>query len=127
MKHIHWLRPIHVAQIEFLEWTARGHLRHPKFVAMREDKSARLVVRESPYGTPQATGEPKRMATKGKSRSADRKRVSAEPHEVDYTASTVQKRGVSRAGAKSAVKKAKAQLGRNTSRDAVKKRAKAVM
>jgi ATP-dependent DNA ligase len=38
--------PALVAQIEFTEWTPDGHLRHSKFVGLREDKEAREVVRE---------------------------------------------------------------------------------
>jgi DNA ligase D-like protein (predicted ligase) len=41
-----WLRPQAVAQIEFLEWTEANRLRHSKFAGLREDKSARLVVKE---------------------------------------------------------------------------------
>jgi bifunctional non-homologous end joining protein LigD len=40
-----WLRPELVAQIDFLEWTADDHLRHPKFVALRDDKRAKDVGR----------------------------------------------------------------------------------
>jgi len=46
MKNCVWLKPALVAQIEFTEWTPDGHLRHSKFVGMREDKEARGVVRE---------------------------------------------------------------------------------
>jgi len=46
MKHCRWLRPRLVAAIEFLEWTPAGHLRHAKFVGVREDKKARDVGRE---------------------------------------------------------------------------------
>jgi bifunctional non-homologous end joining protein LigD len=46
MKQIHWLRPKLVAQIEFTEWTKGNHLRHSRFVALRDDKKAREVVRE---------------------------------------------------------------------------------
>jgi DNA ligase D-like protein (predicted ligase) len=46
MKKCVWLRPKLVAQIEFLEWTESDHLRHPKFVGLREDKDARSVNRE---------------------------------------------------------------------------------
>jgi bifunctional non-homologous end joining protein LigD len=46
MKKCVWLRPELVAQIEFLEWTESDHLRHSKFVGMREDKNAREVVKE---------------------------------------------------------------------------------
>jgi DNA ligase D-like protein (predicted ligase) len=41
-----WLKPVLVGQFEFLEWTADDHLRHSKFVALREDKKARDVARE---------------------------------------------------------------------------------
>jgi bifunctional non-homologous end joining protein LigD len=41
-----WLRPELVAQIEFLEWTESDHLRHSKFVALREGKDALSVVKE---------------------------------------------------------------------------------
>jgi ATP-dependent DNA ligase len=34
------------SQFEFVEWTADAHLRHSKFVALREDKKARAVRRE---------------------------------------------------------------------------------
>jgi len=33
--------------VEFTEWTPDGHLRHSKFVGLREDKEAGNVVRES--------------------------------------------------------------------------------
>jgi ATP-dependent DNA ligase len=36
-----------LAQIEFLEWTDADHLRHSKFVGLREDKDPRTVVKES--------------------------------------------------------------------------------
>jgi len=41
-----WLKPVLVGQFEFLEWTGENHLRHSKFIALREDKSAKDVVRE---------------------------------------------------------------------------------
>jgi bifunctional non-homologous end joining protein LigD len=40
------LKPELVAQIEFNEWMPGGHLRHSKFVGLREDKVAREVGRE---------------------------------------------------------------------------------
>jgi bifunctional non-homologous end joining protein LigD len=48
MKRIKWLRPKLVAQIEFTEWTDGNHLRHSKFVGLRNDKKATDVVKESP-------------------------------------------------------------------------------
>jgi ATP-dependent DNA ligase len=46
MKDCRWLKPVLVAQIEFLEWTGDNHLRHTKFVALRDDKPAAQVRRE---------------------------------------------------------------------------------
>jgi bifunctional non-homologous end joining protein LigD len=43
----HWVEPKVVAQVAFLEWTGHGKLRHSRFLHLREDKSAREVVRES--------------------------------------------------------------------------------
>jgi bifunctional non-homologous end joining protein LigD len=42
-----WIEPELVAQIGFTEWTSDGRLRHPRFLGMRDDKSAREVVREA--------------------------------------------------------------------------------
>jgi len=47
-KGVHWVQPELVAQVGFSEWTRGGHLRHPRFLGLREDKPARLVVRERP-------------------------------------------------------------------------------
>jgi bifunctional non-homologous end joining protein LigD len=42
-----WVEPELVAQVAFTEWTRAGRLRHPRFLGLRDDKSAREVVRES--------------------------------------------------------------------------------
>ena len=41
-----WLKPKLVAAIEYAEWTPAGHLRHSRFLALREDKDPQQVVRE---------------------------------------------------------------------------------
>jgi DNA ligase D-like protein (predicted ligase) len=46
MKECIWVNPETVAHIEFLEWTDADHLRHAKFVRLREDKDPRRVVKE---------------------------------------------------------------------------------
>jgi bifunctional non-homologous end joining protein LigD len=46
MKECHWLRPELVAEIEFVDWTEQNHLRHSKFVELRDDKDAREVEKE---------------------------------------------------------------------------------
>jgi bifunctional non-homologous end joining protein LigD len=35
---VQWIKPKLVAEVKFSEWTADGHLRHPVFVGLREDK-----------------------------------------------------------------------------------------
>ncbi len=44
----HWVHPGIVVQVAFIEWTVHGKLRHGRFLGMREDKTAREVVREIP-------------------------------------------------------------------------------
>jgi DNA ligase D-like protein (predicted ligase) len=44
--HVHWVKPKLVAQVGFAEWTRHGRLRHPRFLGLRDDKSATEVVRE---------------------------------------------------------------------------------
>jgi bifunctional non-homologous end joining protein LigD len=46
MAECQWVKPALVGQFEFLEWTGDKHLRHSKFVGLREDKKATDVVRE---------------------------------------------------------------------------------
>lgn len=46
MTKLRWLRPVLVAEVAFVEWTADGKLRHPTFVGLRPDKDAGEVVRE---------------------------------------------------------------------------------
>ncbi|NGX31334.1 MAG: hypothetical protein K940chlam8_00700 [Chlamydiae bacterium] len=45
-RNIHWVSPSVVAQVEFTEWTPGGKLRHPSFLGLRSDKSAKSVKRE---------------------------------------------------------------------------------
>jgi len=44
----HWLEPKLVGEVAFTEFTDDGILRHPSFIALRQDKSAPEVVREVP-------------------------------------------------------------------------------
>jgi len=45
MKDCRWLTPVLVASVEFLEWTGENHLRHTRFIGLRDDKPARDVGR----------------------------------------------------------------------------------
>jgi len=48
MKRCHWVKPRLVGQVKFFEWTQDGKLRQPAFLGLRDDKSPREVVRETP-------------------------------------------------------------------------------
>ena len=54
-KGAHWIEPKLVAEIAFSEFTDDGMLRHPSFIALREDKPAKEVVREVPKHTESVT------------------------------------------------------------------------
>lgn len=45
-RNVHWVTPTLVAQIKYSEWTESGSLRHPVFIALRNDKEAKDVTRE---------------------------------------------------------------------------------
>ena len=47
-KGSHWIEPRLVGEVAFTEFTSDGILRHPSFIALRQDKSAKDVVREVP-------------------------------------------------------------------------------
>jgi bifunctional non-homologous end joining protein LigD len=42
-----WVKPKIVVEVQFVEWTTDGHLRHPSLLGIRKDKRATDVVRES--------------------------------------------------------------------------------
>jgi bifunctional non-homologous end joining protein LigD len=44
----HWIEPRLVGEVAYTEFTSDGILRHPSFIALREDKPAREVVLEKP-------------------------------------------------------------------------------
>jgi len=73
-KGAHWIEPKLVAEIAFAEFTSDGVLRHPSFIALREDKPAAQVVREVPQhleeGSMKAKAKPS-SRKKGKQASAE--------------------------------------------------------
>ena len=46
----HWVKPLHVGEVAFSEWTTDGRLRHPSFQGLRKDKVPTEVVREVKAG-----------------------------------------------------------------------------
>lgn len=43
-----WVRPEHVAEVRFADWTAAGRIRHASFVALCRDEAARPLAHDSP-------------------------------------------------------------------------------
>jgi DNA ligase D-like protein (predicted ligase) len=41
-----WLKPVLVGQFEFVEWTSDNHLRHSRFISLRDDRLPKEVQRE---------------------------------------------------------------------------------
>jgi bifunctional non-homologous end joining protein LigD len=41
-----WVQPVTVVELSFAEWTPDGHIRHPKFHGIRDDKPAESIRRE---------------------------------------------------------------------------------
>jgi bifunctional non-homologous end joining protein LigD len=48
---IQWVEPRLVAEVRFGEWTHDGHLRHPAYIGLRDDKDPAEVVAERPVST----------------------------------------------------------------------------
>ena len=46
MTECRWLKPVLVGQFEFVDFTPEGHLRHSKFISLRDDKKPKDVMRE---------------------------------------------------------------------------------
>jgi bifunctional non-homologous end joining protein LigD len=57
-----WVEPELVGEIEYTEVTPEGYLRHPSFIALRDDKPAKAVKFEKPSAAPAAA----KPATKAK-------------------------------------------------------------
>jgi bifunctional non-homologous end joining protein LigD len=78
-EHAHWVRPELVVEVAFTEWTSDGHLRHPSFQGLREDKRARDVVRERPAPHPTSAATPTSSPTPGSTSRRTRTRRASTP------------------------------------------------
>jgi len=57
-----WLKPELVCEVKFSQWTEDGHLRQPVFIEIRDDKSAKQVIREQGLSVPKALQKEKQEA-----------------------------------------------------------------
>lgn len=66
---VHWIAPKLVAEVQFAQWTSSGIVRHGAFIALREDKKPKDIVREQ---APPITSE--RVKPAGASRPSHRRK-----------------------------------------------------
>ena len=86
----HWITPKLVAEIAFTEWTDEGLLRHPSFIALREDKAEKDVVMEKPADI--SDGKPAKPAKAPKAKTPDMAGVAiSHPDRIIYTESGITK------------------------------------
>ena len=55
---VRWVRQRLLCEIAFTEWTSDGHIRHPSFQGLREDKPAQAVVHEKAVHLDKGSAEP---------------------------------------------------------------------
>ena len=63
---IHWVKPVLLCEVTFTEWTGDGHIRHPSFQGLREDKKAAEVKMERPKPVKSVPAAPPRPRPAGK-------------------------------------------------------------
>ncbi|MGV3482902.1 MAG: DNA ligase D [Planctomycetaceae bacterium] len=64
----HWVHPQLVAQVSFSEWTRDGHLRHPSFLGLRDDKPAKAVIRDKALEASELKAKSKRTSQVARSK-----------------------------------------------------------
>ncbi|KQX31952.1 DNA ligase D [Variovorax sp. Root434] len=62
-----WVKPQLLAEVSFAEWTPDDQIRHASFIGLRDDKPARVIVRERPkaIGAPAASANDKKAGASG--------------------------------------------------------------
>lgn len=51
-----WVKPVRVCEVKFSGWTEGGHMRHPVFIGLRDDKDPKDIGKETAEHTEQAVG-----------------------------------------------------------------------
>jgi bifunctional non-homologous end joining protein LigD len=70
LKTAHWVKPALLCEVAFTEWTEDGHIRHPSFQGLREDKKPQEVTIERPAAVNKTRSENKEEAVIAKATSA---------------------------------------------------------
>ncbi|MDP9975228.1 bifunctional non-homologous end joining protein LigD [Variovorax paradoxus] len=70
-----WVKPVTVAEVEFAEWTPEGQIRHASYVALRTDKPASAIVRETAKQMGPGPSKPARKAATGSVKVSNAERV----------------------------------------------------
>lgn len=70
-----WVKPVTVAEVEFAEWTPEGQIRHASYVALRTDKPASTIVRETAKQMGPRPSKPARKAAEGSVKVSNAERV----------------------------------------------------
>ena len=58
LKTAHWVKAALLCEVAFTEWTADGHIRHPSFQGLREDKEPEEVTMEKPKSVTKVATKP---------------------------------------------------------------------
>lgn len=62
---VSWVKPLLVCEVKYTEWTRDGHLRHPIFLRLREDKrSKEVTTKEMKIDKPEKTSKSKPVLKK---------------------------------------------------------------
>jgi bifunctional non-homologous end joining protein LigD len=92
LKDIHWVEPKLLAQVKFSEMTNTGIMRHPVFLGLRDDKSAKKVVAEKPEIQ---TDDLDQTKTTTKNPATTKKPAAKEPNAKGATMKTASPRALS--------------------------------
>jgi bifunctional non-homologous end joining protein LigD len=94
LKSAHWVRPALLCEVSFTEWTEDGHIRHPSFQGLREDKKPQEVVMEKPVVITQS-GRAKHSAHRPEKRVEQRSENQTANGAAKQTADRIEVLGVS--------------------------------
>ena len=75
LKTAHWVKAALLCEVAFTEWTADGHIRHPSFQGMREDKEPKGVTLEKPKSVTKV--EPKNALSNVASKNVTHKKAAS--------------------------------------------------